>query len=102
MLKYQHVQASVASPTATPETAGAATVTDLTPVITTATVATALKDLKTAPAVKAKVVAPSTSTGVTGKITGKLVILLRTPEVKRKYYILIIIIHSRNGKLILN
>ena len=42
-----------------------------TPVITTATVATTLKGLRTTPVTKPKVAMPSTLTGVTSKIAGK-------------------------------
>ena len=48
-----------------------ATVANLTPAITTATVDTTLKEPKTTPTVKHKVTIPRTSTGVTGKMTGK-------------------------------
>ena len=61
----------MASPAAIPVTAGDATVTNLTLPVTTATVSTALKELKATPIIKPNVVVPSTSTGVTGETTGK-------------------------------
>ena len=46
-------------------------VTNFTPAITTATVASTLKELKTTPVAKSKVAVPSISTGTIGKTTGK-------------------------------
>ena len=97
-LKYHHARVSVAATAATLIIIGEAVVTNLTPAITTPIVSSALKELKTTPAVKSKVAVSSTSTSAIGKTTGKTSGPTKnTRAYKGKYSVGIIIICSRTG-----
>ena len=69
--KHQQGKACVASAVAMNVAASYLTVTNPTPAIATATIATALKGLRTIPLVKSKLAVPHTSTGAISKTTGK-------------------------------
>ena len=89
----------MALPATTPVITEDAVVTNLTPAIVTTTAVTTLKKLKTILAVKPKIAVPSTSTGITDKMTGKTSGPAKGTESKKKIQILIIIIHSRTWKI---
>ena len=77
--KYQQVKASMEPTAALPVTTREATITDPTPAVTTASIAAALKQCRTTPATKPKVVVFST---LLASLVRQLVILmdlLRTP-----------------------